>query len=87
MENFQLVLTGLDVHPLLHTIQRNPGLWNQYRFRTTYVGTPHVDVDDIWLRYPAANLTDDPAVVAKAMAPTHCQFGIRRPASFQIISF
>jgi Aspartyl/Asparaginyl beta-hydroxylase len=51
MRNFQQIGTGVDVLPLLHAIQRQPQLWNQQRFRTTYDNTPHADVDDIWLRF------------------------------------
>lgn len=49
MRNFQLIAAGVDTLPLLHAIQRRPGLWNQNRLRTEYPGTPHAEADDIWL--------------------------------------
>lgn len=61
MNNFQQLGAGLDVGPLLHVLQRNPDLWNRRKWRTTYAGTPHVDVSDIWLRYSDENATADPA--------------------------
>lgn len=53
MRNFLCIANNVDVVPLLMAVQRQD-LWNQHRFRTTFKGTPHKDVDDIWLRY-----TDD----------------------------
>lgn len=37
--------------PTLHALARQPELWNENTFRTTFPNTPHVDVDDIWLRF------------------------------------
>lgn len=37
--------------PLMLAIQRRPELWNQNTLRTTYPGTPHAQIDDIWLRF------------------------------------
>lgn len=51
-------MTGVHVQPLLHSIVRNPQLWNQNTFRTTFPNTPHVDVDDIWLRFSAEEQLD-----------------------------
>lgn len=36
---------------LSHQLMRNKQLWNENRFRTEFPNTPHVDVDDIWLRF------------------------------------
>lgn len=44
-------MNGLPVQPLMHAVVRNPQLWNQNTFRTTFPNTPHVNVDDIWLRF------------------------------------
>ena len=60
MRNFQLIAAGVDVLPLLHAVQRQPELWNQNRLRTTHPGTPHAEVDDIWLFF---NQADDAATV------------------------
>lgn len=51
---------GVDVTPLHHAIIRQPELWNENTFRTTYENTPHGDVDDIWLRYSDTERTADP---------------------------
>lgn len=51
MRNFHCIATGVDVGPLMHALIRNGHLWNQNTFRTTFPNTPHVDVDDIWLRF------------------------------------
>ncbi len=37
--------------PLLHAVHRHPELWNADRFRTTYPGTPHSQIDDILIRF------------------------------------
>lgn len=51
MMNFYRLAEGVDVVPLMHAVARQPDLWNQNRFRTTFPNTPHGDVDDIWLRF------------------------------------
>lgn len=48
----------------MHQVMRNAGLWNTEKFRTTYTGTPHIDVDDIWLRYSAPLKVADPNMTA-----------------------
>jgi hypothetical protein len=60
LRNFLLIATGIDVMPLHHALIRRPDLWNQNTYRTTYAGTPHGDVDDIWLRYSDTERTADP---------------------------
>lgn len=51
MKHFHRVAAGVGVGPLMHAIARQPDLWNRNRWRTTYTGTPHGDIDDILLRY------------------------------------
>lgn len=51
MRNFHKISSGLNVLPLLHQVTRQPGLWNQDRLRKDYPGSPHVDVDDVLLRF------------------------------------
>jgi hypothetical protein len=51
MRYFHRVASGVNVASLAHAVARQPWLWNQHRFRTTFPNTPHVDVDDIWLRF------------------------------------
>lgn len=51
MKNFQLIAQGIEVRPLLHAIQCQPKLWNQYSLRTMYPQSPHHQAEDIWLRF------------------------------------
>lgn len=51
MRNFLRLAQGYDVMPLLHAVTRQPELWNANKFRTTFPGTPHGEVDDILLRF------------------------------------
>jgi hypothetical protein len=60
MKNFEQIANGLDVMPVALALQTHPHLWNAHRFRTTYTGTPHTDVDDILLRFSAPEKTADP---------------------------
>lgn len=41
----------LDVSNVLAELDANPELWNQFTLRTKPKGSPHADVDDLWLRY------------------------------------
>lgn len=58
MRNFYRLAQGVDVQPLMHAVARQPWLWNQNTFRTTFPNTPHVDVDDIWLRFSDVSKCD-----------------------------
>lgn len=51
MRNFLKLAQNINVLPLLHSIHRQPELWNQNTLRTTHVQSPHTQVDDIWLRF------------------------------------
>jgi hypothetical protein len=51
MRNFLKLAQNVNVLPLLHSIQRQPELWNQNKLRTTHTQSPHTQVDDIWLRF------------------------------------
>ena len=55
MRNFQKIAEGVNVGPLLHAVVRQPELWNVNKLRTTHPGTPHTQVDDIWLRFNDLN--------------------------------
>jgi hypothetical protein len=56
VNNFQLIAQNLDVNGVLHAIQRKPDLWNRRKLRTTFPGTPHGEVSDIWIRFSEENL-------------------------------
>lgn len=43
--------SGINTLPLLHSLQRQPELWNQNKLRTTHEKSPHTQVEDIWLRF------------------------------------
>jgi hypothetical protein len=51
MKQFLRIAQGVDTMPMLHALQRRPQLWNADRFRTTYPGTPHSEIDDILIRF------------------------------------
>lgn len=53
MRYFYQVADNVKVDEMLHALARQPNLWNQHRFRTTFKNTPHVDVDDILLKFTA----------------------------------
>jgi len=51
MSNFKLV-GKIDICGLSTELNNNNNLWGQLPYRTTFKGSPHVDVSDIWIRYP-----------------------------------
>jgi len=55
MKNFQLIAQGIDVRPLLHSVQHQPVLWNKYSLRTMYPQSPHNQAEDIWIRFNNLN--------------------------------
>ncbi|HXA24005.1 MAG TPA: aspartyl/asparaginyl beta-hydroxylase domain-containing protein [Acetobacteraceae bacterium] len=69
MRNFVQIAAGVDVLPLLFAVQRNPQLWNADRFRTTYPGSPHTEVDDILIRFSAPRDDRTVATVIEDEAP------------------
>lgn len=50
MDNFQLIHNGFDVTPIMIALKTQPDLWNKNTLRTKTEGTPHREIDDIWLR-------------------------------------
>lgn len=52
MSNFQRLLTGLNVAPLLDALDANPSLWREITARQDTPGSPHHDTESIWLRGP-----------------------------------
>jgi len=51
VDNFYKLADNLNIMPLMAAIVRQPELWNQNKFRTTFQNTPHADVSDIWIRF------------------------------------
>lgn len=50
MRNFQIIHNSFDTSSLLLSINTQQELWNQNTLRTEAEGTPHREIDDIWLR-------------------------------------
>lgn len=50
MRFFQKIAEGVNVVPAKIELQTNHDLWNQHTLRTLTPGSPHCEVDDIWLR-------------------------------------
>lgn len=67
MRNFHKLCEGVPVFSALHQIQKAPQLWGQNNFRTSYENTPHVDVDDIWIRFSALEKCYDPKVIGEVI--------------------
>jgi uncharacterized RmlC-like cupin family protein len=51
MKHLRLVLTGLNVNPLVAELARAPELWDDFTFRTESPISPHRDMSDIIVRY------------------------------------
>ena len=49
--NFSKVADGLDVKPLVTQLAAHPEIWDTFRYRTATPGTPHAEVNDIWVYY------------------------------------
>lgn len=47
MKHFYKLAEGANVHPLLHSLQLQPELWNANTLRTTFPNSPHSEADDI----------------------------------------
>ena len=72
--------------PLQQALWTNPDLWNKHSFRRTYDGTPHTDVDDIWLRYSPDVAPDQPELVQEAQgAIWHKEAAVLGPAVRQLV--
>jgi hypothetical protein len=50
MRNFFLLASGINVLPLALALRTHEHLWNQNTLRTRTPGSPHRQLDDIWLR-------------------------------------
>jgi hypothetical protein len=62
VRNLNKIFEQLDVVPLLNALAAKPYLWNQNALRTTFPGSPHAAVDDIWLFFNEV-LEDETAVI------------------------
>jgi len=57
---FERVHEGLDTAPMLEEIAAHPGLWDLYTERRTTPGSPHAEMEDIWIRTRARHDLADP---------------------------
>jgi hypothetical protein len=58
MNNFQLIDQAHRVEHLAVQLDAQPELWNRHSERKTAEGTPHAQMDDIWVRFrPREELT------------------------------
>ncbi len=85
MRFFQKI-ADVDPLPLLHSIMRQPQLWNKDRTRTSHPQSAHRVVDDILLRYNEYNEGDDflDRVCAELEATNRPEFGLL-PAAHPIV--
>lgn len=51
MKYFLKIADGVDVVPLLAQLHRQPALWDAHSARRAAPGSPHGDMQDIWVRY------------------------------------
>ena len=60
MRNFVKIAEGIDVAAIALALNQHPELWDEHRERKSYDGTPHTQMQDIWLRFnDRANLQGD----------------------------
>ena len=51
MYSFNRVAEGLDISPVLAELADNGHLFGEFNARKTATGSPHSEMDDIWVRY------------------------------------
>ena len=65
MRHFQLIARNMPVAPVMQQLAEHPDLWGENPLRKEFSGSPHKQMDDIWVRYNDA---------AKLSYLTHAQF-------------
>lgn len=68
MKYFYKLVSGMMVMPMMTRLVRSPEWWNADKTRTTFEGTPHQQVDDILLRFGAADGNDLEAIDRPVMS-------------------
>lgn len=76
MRNFQRLASGINMTGLMLELARQPGLWNQHTLRTTHPGSPHTQVDDIWLRFQDLGPYQESIALAKARMEESPELGL-----------
>jgi len=51
MKNFMFIGSGINVEPINLILKQNPDLWDENRERRDSQGSPHSEMNDIWVRY------------------------------------
>lgn len=55
MRHFQKIAGDIDVVPIMAALSSRADLWNANDLRTTFSGSPHSAVDDIWCLFDDAS--------------------------------
>jgi hypothetical protein len=74
MNNFHPMAQGISVTALMNQIARNKQLWNANDLRSTFPGSPHKQVEDIWLRFQPLDCKD----------PVNDHESVNYPAFFEL---
>lgn len=77
MKYFLKMAENIQVLPLLSSLARHPELWNADDARTTFEDSPHVDVDDILLRFGSK---DGDSLEAVDLSPARVVTGAKQMA-------
>lgn len=56
MKNFQQIVSGMDILPLLLAIKRRPELWKEDTYLRDYPQGPFKQIESIMLRFPAKSV-------------------------------
>lgn len=58
--HFSRVAQGLAVAPVVAELEAHPELWNQHPMRKVTPGSPHAEMDDIWVRAIEGGTSPEP---------------------------
>jgi hypothetical protein len=84
MKNFFKV-GDINAAPLLHSVLRQPELWDQNKLRTTHLNTAHAEASDIWLWFnddKSIDVVNDKEV---APYPAWTKLPLARPIIFDLM--
>lgn len=66
---FRLLHQGLDTAPMLADLAAHPELWDTHKLRRTAPGSPHAEMQDIWIRALDVYQLGDPEAFLKPHYP------------------
>lgn len=58
-KEFSFIQGGIDVVPLLTSLQKQPELWAEYTFRQRFIGNTNRDTETVFLRYTKGRCLKD----------------------------